>query len=147
MKGWEPRSFCDENAGRWKEVMSPPKPKSLSRPRLVTSSPTRLKEDNQNATFSSVTNQDAFVLRENTGTSGVMQTARTAAEVLADHDIPHLIVGGIAVQEYGYPRVTIDVDIVVPDVLEAMEFLTADLSGLLCEWPVVRTGSKTVGTA
>jgi hypothetical protein len=48
---------------------------------------------------------------------------------LALHDIPHLIVGGVAVQEHGYPRVTIDVDIVVPDALEAVEFLTADLSG------------------
>ena len=38
-----------------------------------------------------------------------------AAGRLADHLIPHLIVGGIAVQEYGYPRVTIDVDLVVPD--------------------------------
>jgi len=73
--------------------------------------------------------QDAYLLRENTGTSGVLQTARTAVSKLADHDIPHLIVGGIAVQEHGYPRVTIDVDIVVPDVLEAVEFLTADLAG------------------
>ena len=69
------------------------------------------------------------MLRENTGTSGVVQTARAAVAALAAHDIPHLIVGGIAVQEHGYPRVTIDVDIVVPDVLEAVEFLTADLSG------------------
>ena len=76
-----------------------------------------------------MTNQAAYVLRENTGTSGVVQTARTAVTTLAIHDIPHLIVGGVAVQEYGYPRVTVDVDIVVPDVLEAVEFLTADLSG------------------
>ena len=68
-------------------------------------------------------------MRENTGTSGVVETARAAVEVLADHDIPHLIVGGIAVQEHGYPRVTIDVDIVVPDVLEAVEWLTASLTG------------------
>src|SRR5436190_13275037 len=74
-------------------------------------------------------NHDAYVLRENTGTSGVLETARTAASKLADFDIPHLIVGGIAVQEHGYPRVTIDVDIVVPDVLEALEYLTSDLSG------------------
>ena len=53
----------------------------------------------------------------------------TAVSVLADHEIPHLIVGGLAVQEHGYPRVTIDVDIVVPDVLEAVEFLTASLTG------------------
>jgi hypothetical protein len=76
-----------------------------------------------------MTNRDAYVLRENTGTSGVLETARAAAATLADHDIPHLIVGGIAVQEHGYPRVTIDVDIVVPDVLEAVEFLTASVTG------------------
>ena len=76
-----------------------------------------------------MTDQAAYVLRENTGTSGVVQTAQAAVAVLAAHDIPHLIVGGIAVQEHGYARVTLDVDIVVPDVLEAVEFLTADLSG------------------
>ncbi len=71
----------------------------------------------------------AFVLRENTGTSGVAESALAALATLAGHEIPHLIVGGLAVQEHGYPRVTIDVDIVVPDVLEAVEFLTANLSG------------------
>jgi len=49
--------------------------------------------------------------------------------VLAHFDIPHLIVGGLAVQEHGYPRLTLDVGIVVPDILEAVEFLTANLSG------------------
>jgi hypothetical protein len=88
-----------------------------------------LNRDGEHARLSKVTNRDAYVLRENTGTSGVVQTAQAAVTALADHDIPHLIVGGIAVQEHGYPRVTIDVDIVVPDVLEAVEFLTADLSG------------------
>jgi hypothetical protein len=48
-----------------------------------------------------VTNRDAYILRENTGTSGVVQTARTVAAVLAQHDIPHLIVGGIAVNPTG----------------------------------------------
>ena len=84
-----------------------------------------------------MTNQDAYLLRENTGTSGVVETARTAVSVLADHDIPHLIVGGIAVQEHGYPRVTIDVDIVVPDVLEAVEWLTASLTGPFYRVPEV----------
>jgi hypothetical protein len=76
-----------------------------------------------------VPDRDAYILRENTNTSGVLETARTAVSKLADFDIPHLIVGGLAVQEHGYPRVTIDVNIVVPDVLEAIEFLTADLTG------------------
>jgi hypothetical protein len=84
-----------------------------------------------------VTNPDAYVLRENTGTSGVVESARTAVGVLAEHDIPHLIVGGIAVQEHGYPRVTIDVDIVVPDVLEAVEWLTASLTGPFYRVPKV----------
>jgi hypothetical protein len=80
----------------------------------------------------------AYVLRENTGTSGVVLTARAAAAALADYEIPHLIVGGVAVQEHGYPRVTIDVDIVVPDVLEAVEFLAANLTGPFARvsgWP------------
>ena len=71
----------------------------------------------------------ATLLRENTGTTGVVQSLRTAVEILAHYDIPHLVVGGIAVQEHGYYRVTLDVDLVVPDILEAVEFLTADLSG------------------
>ena len=71
----------------------------------------------------------AYVLRETTGTSGLEQTARSAVAALAHFDIPHLLVGGLAVQEYGYHRVTLDVDLVVPDILEAVEFLTADLSG------------------
>jgi hypothetical protein len=73
--------------------------------------------------------QAACILRENTGTSGLVASARAAVALLAEHDIPHLIVGGLAVQEYGYPRVTIDVDIVVPEVLEAVEWLTASLTG------------------
>ena len=76
-----------------------------------------------------MTNLAAYLLRENTGTSGLVESARAAVALLAEHDIPHLIVGGLAVQEHGYPRVTIDVDIVVPDVLEAVEFLTASLTG------------------
>ena len=79
--------------------------------------------------ISSMTNQAAYILRENTGSSGIVESARAAVSTLAEHEIPHLIVGGLAVQEHGYPRVTIDVDIVVPDVLEAVEFLTASLTG------------------
>jgi hypothetical protein len=66
----------------------------------------------RHATFSDVTNRAAYVLRENTGTSGVVQTAQAAVSTLAAHAIPHLIVGGIAVQEHGYLRVTVDVDVV-----------------------------------
>lgn len=87
------------------------------------------------AMFTTVTNQDAYLLRENTGTAGLVATARAAAETLAHYDIPHLIVGGLAVQEHGYPRLTLDVDIVVPDVLAALEFLTADLTGPFARVP------------
>jgi hypothetical protein len=62
-----------------------------------------------------VTNQAAYTLRENTGTSWILQTAQTAVATLAVHDIPHLIVGGVAVQEHGYPRMTIDVEDGVED--------------------------------
>ena len=82
-------------------------------------------------------NQAACILREATGTSGLVESARDAVAVLAEHDIPHLVVGGLAVQEHGYPRVTIDVDIVVPDVLEAVEFLTASLTGPFYRVPKV----------
>lgn len=74
-------------------------------------------------------NSGAYILRETTGTSGIEQTLRSAVEALAHWDIPHLVAGGLAVQEHGYFRVTLDADIIVPDVLEAVEFLTADLSG------------------
>jgi len=78
---------------------------------------------------SGVFNRSAYLLRENTGTTGVELTARTAVEILALWHIPHLVVGGLAVQEHGYARVTIDVDLVVPDVAEAVEYLTADVAG------------------
>jgi hypothetical protein len=51
-----------------------------------------LSREARNATFSGATNQAAYLLRENTGTSGVVQTAQTAVAALAAHDIPHLIV-------------------------------------------------------
>lgn len=77
----------------------------------------------------------AYILRETTGTTTLDDTVRAAVRVLAQHDIPHLVAGGLAVQEHGYYRVTLDVDLIVPDVPEALEFLTADLSG-----PFVRVG-------
>jgi hypothetical protein len=71
----------------------------------------------------------AYILRETTGTSGLERTLRDAVAILAHHLVPHLVVGGLAVQEYGYFRVTTDCDIVVGDVFDAVELLTADLSG------------------
>jgi hypothetical protein len=71
----------------------------------------------------------ALYLRETAGTSGLEQTLRSAVAILAHYEIPHLVVGGLAVQEHGYFRVTIDADLVVPDVQEAVLMVTADLSG------------------
>jgi hypothetical protein len=90
------------------------------------------------APLQAMTDREAYLLRENTGTTGLELTARAAAEGLARFDIPHLIVGGLAVQEHGYPRLTVDVDIVVPDVPEAVEFLTADISGPFMRIPGVQ---------
>lgn len=74
-------------------------------------------------------NRGAYHLRETTGTSGLGQTLRDAIAILSHHQVPHLVAGGMAVQEYGYFRVTLDVDLIVPDVVDAMELLTADLTG------------------
>jgi hypothetical protein len=82
-----------------------------------------------------VKNGGALHLRETTGTSGLDLTVRDAVFVLAHHLVPHLIAGGLAVQEHGYYRVTLDADIIVPDVLEAADLLTADLSGPFERYP------------
>ena len=57
------------------------------------------------------------------------RTLRSAVSILSDGGIPHLVAGGIAVQEHGYFRVTLDADIIVPDVMDAVEVLTADQIG------------------
>lgn len=100
-----------------------------SHPRRISRSGKGIEFGEASCDSATVTNPSAYILRENTGTSGIVESARAAVSTLADHDIPHLIVGGLAVQEYGYERVTLDVDIVVPDILEAVEFLTASLTG------------------
>jgi hypothetical protein len=74
-------------------------------------------------------NTGAYVLRKTTGTSGLDQTLRDAVALLARHVTPHLVVGGLAVREHGYFRMTTNCDIVVSDVFDAVELLTADLSG------------------
>ena len=85
---------------------------------------------------------EAYYLREATGTNAVAEAARTVAAALAKFDIAHLIAGGLAVQEHGYPRVTTDVDVIVPDVLEALEFGTADVSGHLARVPTFQDRLK-----
>ena len=66
-------------------------------------------------------NQAAYILRENTGTSGIVETARTVASTLAEHEIPHLIVGGLAVQEHGYPRVNPIVFDLIDEIADAFD--------------------------
>src|SRR5690242_18804694 len=83
----------------------------------------------------SMPSQGAYFLRETTGTSGLDRTVHDAVEILARHLIPHLIAGGLAVQEHGYYRVTLDADIIVPDVVDAAELLTADLAGPFVRYP------------
>jgi hypothetical protein len=77
----------------------------------------------------------AYILRENTGTSGLEDTLHSAVDILAHHGVAHLVVGGLAVQEHGYFRTTLDVDLVVADVQEAVDLLTADLSGPFLPYP------------
>lgn len=68
---------------------------------------------------------DALALWEGTGTA-VAHAAQAVSGLLTDHGIPNLIAGGLAVQLHGYPRTTVDVDIVVPDVEQAHAFLLAN---------------------
>jgi hypothetical protein len=64
-------------------------------------------------------------LRETLGNTPLIDTAKKVVAQLAKARIPHLIVGGLAVQEHGYPRTTVDVDIVVPDVDAAVDWLSS----------------------
>jgi hypothetical protein len=66
--------------------------------------------------------EQAEFLRESSG-SNIEKTLLKAVKVLALFRIPHYICGGFAVQEHGYPRFTVDVDIIVPDVDFAREKL------------------------
>ena len=66
--------------------------------------------------------EEAEFLRESSGSS-IEKTLIKAVKVLALFHIPHYVCGGFAVQEHGYPRFTVDVDIIVPDVEFAREKL------------------------
>jgi hypothetical protein len=67
--------------------------------------------------------QAAFV-RESSGSTNIEMTLLKALRVLKLFDIPHYVCNGFAVQEHGYPRFTVDVDIIVPDVELAREKLS-----------------------
>jgi len=66
--------------------------------------------------------EEAEFLRESSG-SNIEKTLIKAVKVLALFQVPHYVCGGFAVQEHGYRRLTVDVDIIVPDVDFAREKL------------------------
>ncbi len=74
-------------------------------------------------TFAQFTKQAAF-LRESSGSTNIKATLLKALKVLKLFNIPHYVCGGFAVQEHGFPRLTVDVDIIVPDVQFAREKLS-----------------------
>lgn len=67
--------------------------------------------------------RQAEFLREASGSTDIKKTLLKALKVLKLFNIPHYVCGGFAVQEHGFPRLTIDVDIIVPDVQFAREKL------------------------
>lgn len=70
------------------------------------------------------TRKEAAFLRVATGTTKLVTTANRAVAALAAKGIPSLVCGGLAVQEYGYPRLTVDVDLIVPNVAAAYKVLS-----------------------
>jgi hypothetical protein len=68
--------------------------------------------------------QQAAFLRESSGSTNIEKTSLKAVKIFKLFDIPHYVCDGFAVQERGYPRFTVDVDIIVPDV----EFAIGKLS-------------------
>lgn len=68
--------------------------------------------------------EQAVFLRKSSGSTNIEKTLLKALKVLKLFNIPHYVCGGFAVQERGYPRFTVDVDIIVPDVEFAIEKLS-----------------------
>ena len=66
--------------------------------------------------------EQAEFMRESSG-SNIEKALMRAVKVLALFHIPHYVCGGFVVQEHGYPRFTVDVNIIVPDVDAAREKL------------------------
>jgi hypothetical protein len=67
--------------------------------------------------------QEAEFLRQSSGSTNIQNTLLKALRIFKLFGIPHYVCGGFAVQEHGYPRFTVDVDIIVPDVDLAREKL------------------------
>src|ERR1022692_3835440 len=65
--------------------------------------------------------EQAELLRKSSGSTNIEKTLLKALKALKLFNIPHYVCGGFAVQEHGYPRFTIDVYLIVPDVHLARE--------------------------
>ena len=68
--------------------------------------------------------KETELFRDNTGTTNLKDSADRIASTLSKNNIPHLIVGGYALQSYGYNRTTTDIDIIVPNRKEAIDYLS-----------------------
>ncbi len=68
--------------------------------------------------------EEAEFLRESSGSTNIEKTLLKALKVLKLFKIPHYVCGGFAVQEHGFARLTVDVNIIVPDVQFAREKLS-----------------------
>ena len=66
----------------------------------------------------------AKFLRSVSGSTDLEKTMNKVVATLGNGGIPSLIAGGMAVQESGYARFTVDVDVIVPNVAEAREYLS-----------------------
>ena len=67
--------------------------------------------------------QAAQRFRESNGIAGLEETLDKAVGGLFRAEIPHLVTGGYAAQEYGCLRYTDNVDLIVPDVARAFAAL------------------------
>jgi hypothetical protein len=61
--------------------------------------------------------------RDSNGTAGLEQTLNKAVGALSRAEIPHLVTGGYAAQEYGCLRYTDNVDLIVPNIARAYAVL------------------------
>ena len=67
--------------------------------------------------------QAAQRFRELNETAGLEQTLDKAVRALYRAEIPHLVTGGYAAQEYGCLRYTDNVDLIVPDITQTLAVL------------------------
>jgi hypothetical protein len=67
--------------------------------------------------------QAAKQFRELNGTASLEETLEKAVRALYGAEIPHLVTGGYAAQEYGCLRYTDNVDLIVPNIARAFAAL------------------------